>query len=563
MSGIIPFILAFFLLWIPLPVRAFTITDDPQYIVMNIASVNELDWAVPEEVWQSSVKPNIVSYVREIKSSLPNGTDMRKSAWSTLLEYMNYPMDTPSPESVYVIKARRIMEIAEEENLPVFMPLNGFQWWDELPELYNWWDPDGTHTPQAFFSRQKTKDFRQRFVSGYDPDNRWNVEWSDYRTPMQLNWRNWGGGGFRLAPPPDILKHRRAKRTYRDVLDARFMAIVTQISSVADRWQREGKGYLFAGISLGTEVSLNASVTRSDEFVPYGYRAAQDLVCPVREPECGNTSPLSAERLRYARQDALQSYLFDLSYIAHAKGIPKQRVYTHVYADTYAGNPRFEKYADAAFTPFARPGISLYGSATNPMGLTQWTQALSDQSYPAWGALEYSAGNTYGAWATGLEQTMDNAVQPARILVIYNLREHRGTPAMAALRDFIPAAPARPCILPEILPDTPDGAENPDNLSWRYVPADTAPNVGRVWIHVTSVVTSFSVPIQEKTYPVPDSLTSVAADTVPYGTHDWYVETEGCGGKKQYSEPRTITMKAHFLNIGPVNWIIKTLKRLQ
>ena len=39
------------------------------------------------------------------------------------------------------------MEIAEEEDLPVFMPLNGVQWWDEQPELWNYWDKDGNQIP--------------------------------------------------------------------------------------------------------------------------------------------------------------------------------------------------------------------------------------------------------------------------------------------------------------------------------------------------------------------------------------------------------------------------------
>ena len=75
------------------------------------------------------------------------GNDTRRLAWSALLEYMNFPKDTPSSESKYAIQARRIMEIAEEEDLPVFMPLNGVQWWDEQPELWNYWDKDGNQIP--------------------------------------------------------------------------------------------------------------------------------------------------------------------------------------------------------------------------------------------------------------------------------------------------------------------------------------------------------------------------------------------------------------------------------
>lgn len=551
------------LLFIPHTAYAYTITRDPQYVVINLASENELDWAAPESTWQSSVKPQIVKSVREIKSLFPMGTQNRKLAWSTLMEYMNFPMDTPGPQSVYVIKLHRILEIAEEENLPVFLPLNGFQWWDELPELYNWWDPDGTHTSQAFFARQHSPDFRERFIKGYNPENKWNVEWQDYETPMKLNWRNWGGGGFRLAPPPNILSHSRSTHTYRQVLEGRLTAILTELKTTLTRWQNEGKEDLFAGISLGTEVSLNASVTSSDEFIPYGYRAAQDLLCPVGEPTCGTKNSWTKNTLRLARQDALQSYLFDMSRIARNSGLPKQRVYTHVYADAYAGNPRFEKYADSAFTPFARPGISLYASATNPFSLSQWAEAMKAQYYPAWGALEFGIGNSYTSWAQGLASTFDNAASQAKLIDVYNLREYRGTQAIPAIAAFLKQeVKPNTCMLPEIIPVTTDRIQNPGRLEWRYVPSDTS-GIESLTIHIINELVSFSAPIQESISQLPKDATSVSASSIPFGTHDWYIEAVGCQHtKKQFSEPRTITMKATFGNILPIQWLIRTLKRL-
>src|SRR5260221_361846 len=175
----------------------FTPADDPQYVVMNFSTINELNWAVPEDEWQKTVKPQVLEQINELRAALPQGEQQQgsaqhKLAWSTLMEYMNFPLDKPSENSPYAIKMRRILEISDEENLPIFVPLNGFQWWDQLPELYNWWDSDGTHTDPKFFARQKNPtDFKQRFIAGYDPGNIWNVEWQDWQTPMKLNYRNW------------------------------------------------------------------------------------------------------------------------------------------------------------------------------------------------------------------------------------------------------------------------------------------------------------------------------------------------------------------------------------
>lgn len=554
------------MLALPRMAFAYTITRDPQYIVINLSTINELNWAAPEDEWQQTVKPQVVKAVEEIKRTWPPGSNERKLAWSTLMEYMNFPMDVPGAQSVYAVKMRRILEVAEQENLPVFVPLNGFQWWDELPELYNWWDPDGTHTPAVFFARQKSKDFKERFIRGYNPDNKWNVEWQDFQTPMQLNWRNWGGGGFRLAPPPNILQHAHAGLTYRTVVEERFAAILHELIPTVERWQQDGKEDLFAGISLGTEVSLNASVTRGDEFIPYGYRAVQDLLCPNDAPSCGNSRTWSSETIRQARQDALQSYMFDLSLIARRMGLPKQRVYTHVYADTYSGSPRYEQYADSAFTPFARPGISLYQSATNPLGLPQWLLAMKAQYYPAWGTLEYSAGSSQGSWAMGLANTMAGSVSQAKLLDVYNMGEIRGTGAVPAIASFLASSSKKPpCELPEIIPETPDNSRNPQILGWRYVPEAGVSSISRLRFHFTSPLTSFSVPIQEKIFPLDAGTRTLTVGDLPYGDHDWYIEAVGCSDmKKQFSEPRTIHIeRATFMNIIPIDWIIRTLKRLK
>ena len=531
---------------------------------MNLASVNELNWAAPEEEWQSIIKPQVVKDIGEIKATLPAGTQNRKLAWSTLMEYMNFPLDTPSETSIYAIKMRRILELAEEQNLPVFIPLNGFQWWDELPELYNWWDPDGTHTPQSFFARQKTKDFRERFIKGYNPENKWNVDWQNFTTPMQLNVRNWGGGGFRLAPPPNLLRHTRTKLTYRDVLESRLQVILQELATKLSEWEKEGKQELFVGISLGTEISLNASVTTSDEFKPYGYRAVQDLLCAASDPTCGTTKNFSASTITKARQDALQSYLFDLSLLTRAAGLPKQRVYTHVWADIYSGSPRFEKYGETAFTPFSRGGISLYGSATNPFALPQWLEAMRTQYYPAWGAVEYSTDKVYSSWSQGMENTLNSAISPAKVVVIYNLREHRNTPAIPALASFLRVDPKVSCSLPEIIPETPDDIQNPDTLQWRYVPQSDAKNIEKLTLHVSSVHTTFGANIQDHTYTLSPDVAETTAENIPYGSHDWYIEAIGCQGiKKQFSEPRIVNVQANFLNILPLDWIFRTLRRLR
>jgi hypothetical protein len=515
-------------------VHAVTITEDPQFIVMNFSTINDLDWTVPEAKWNSEVKPVILQELHDLEKALPKGTDKRKLAWSTLEEYMNYPMDTPSKDSAYAIKMRRILEIAESEDLPVFLPLNGFQWWDELPELYNWWDPDGTHTPEAFFKRQKTKDFKERFIKGYNPDNKWNVEWQDYQTPMQLNSRNWGGGGFFLAPPPNLLQNTRAKNTYRDVLEARLRILLEVLDDKLNVWEQEKKLYLFAGLTIGTEVSLNASVS-PDEFNPYGYRGIQDLLCPNINPTCGTEQKWSFPILDQARQDVLKGYLSDLSEIAVSYGIPKQRIYTHVWAETEPGSPNYATYAPAAFNLYSRPGLSLYGFSQDPYALPQWRDALKNNGYPAWGGVEFSIDKVFSLWQKGLNNTFNSNPTPAKIIAIYNWSENKNTEAIPALKQFLDSEPKTPdCELPEIIPQDKNFSYAPKELSWNLLGLNT--KIQTSYIHMYQGLTiSDNLPQSRK--GLESNTTTYSTVGINPGNHTWLIEDYGCGVMHQFSQP--------------------------
>ena len=533
--GSVFFLLNFVLTALATQARAFTITSDPQYIVMNFSEINELNWAAPEEEWQSTIKPKILNQLRQLKTALPPGTINRKLAWSTLQEYMNTPMDAPSTDSYYVKKIRRILEITEEENLPVFLPLNGFQWWDEMPELYNWWDPDGTHTPAIFFNRQRTKDFKQRFIAGYNPNNQWNVEWQNFTTPMKLNYRNWGGGGFRLAPPPNLVSP-----TYQTVQKGRLSAIVTELVTVLNRWQQEGKSELFAGITIGTEISLNASATPKDEFEPYGYRSMQDLLCPQNQPTCGTTTHWKQSDLERYREAVVQTYLNDFTRLASRMGIPKQRIYTHVWSESEPGDPRYTNYANAAFTLYSRPGMSFYGHAENPLSFSLWENALTKNGNPSWGAVEYSAGTSEESWKKGLTNTLDSQT-PAKVLVIYNWTQHKDTGAIPALTTELKKIPIEPlCAIPEVLPMDPNGMVGSE-IHWQLFPNQgTSGTIESLKLHMSPGLT----PTKTSEQAIESVLGKTSATlSIPSGVYSWYLELSGCNGtRKTTSEPRTLVV---------------------
>lgn len=537
---------------------AFSITSDPQYLVMNFSEINELNWAVPESQWQTEIKPKILDQLHQFKQALPPGTSQRKLAWSTLQEYMNIPLDTPSESSPYVMKMRRILEISEQENLPVFLPLNGFQWWDELPELYNWWDPDGTHTPAVFFKRQRTPDFKDRFIRGFNPENKWNVEWQTPTQPMTLNWRNWGGGGFRLAPPPNLFPHSRTFLTYRKVQKERFIALITTLLSTIHRWEKEGKGDLFAGMTIGTEVSLNASITPKDEFEPYGYRSTQDLFCSKDKPIC----TISPEQLSQARQKVVSQYLQDLARTATLLGIPKQRIYTHVWGEAKQGESKFENYAQSAFNPYARPGMSFYGYAEDPFSLPVWKSAMEQHGNPSWGAVEYSAEKTERVWQKGLTNIFHPpSTPPAKIITIYNWTEHKDTPAMKAIAIILRNSSSNTqCSIPEILPTTSNYSVT-QTFSWDYLPIEPPT---RFSPKLEFIATLGLLPaLQENNMKELDiSVQNTTLSDLKPGVYTITLKLTGCGGKRvNLSEPRTIVIPVQLPQNDTPAWVRFILER--
>src|SRR3989339_810582 len=292
------FYLLFSILFLCHPVSAFQVSSDPQYIVINFSDTfHFLNWSAPEKIWQETIKPKAQARLRNIKTLLTSGENKdRQLAWSTLLEYMNYPMDTTSDYSPYVIRVRRIMELAEEENFPVFIPLNGVQWWDELPELWNWWDYDGNQITgctnadyeKCPFKKLRDPEYRNRFIKGYNPDNKWNVDWQDWSTPMKFAIRNWGSGDIYVAPSPNLANQTNVSSSFVSIQKKRYEKIIKTISDKLNLWEKESKDNLFAGLSIGTEVTLNGALKPGDsEFKPYGYRAIQDIYCPVNDKECG------------------------------------------------------------------------------------------------------------------------------------------------------------------------------------------------------------------------------------------------------------------------------------
>lgn len=539
-------IFLFFLIIPPQSLYAFEIAEDPQYVVINFSdSFHLLNWYAPEKEWKTKIKPKAVQRLRNMRALLTTGnTKDRRLAWSTLLEYTNYPLDTISDSSPYIIRIKRMMELAEEEDFPIFIPLNGVQWWDELPELWNWWDPDGNQTPgctnddygKCAFAKLRNPVYRKRFIKGYNLDNKWNVDWSDWNTPMKFGTRNWGSGDILVAPSPNIVGNKKkVKATFANLQKSRYEAIIKTISSTLTRWETEKKQYLFAGISIGTEVTLNGALKSGDnEFRPYGFRAIQDTFCPQNTPTCGTEKNWSALELDTMRREIIHTYFNELSRTANVLGVPKQRVYTHVWSEAEPGETLYTNAIASSVTYFSRPGMSIYGKALNPLEFSLLKNMVIENGFPAWAAPEFAPLiRDDVSWHTALVNTLDNSVAPAKLIDVYNETDILRTPAIPQLKDSLMETPLQPqCLVDESVAITKSFTTNPQSLEWRFLGSQEKGEKNSVILwDVNTVPSKKNTNLHE--YSVgSEALSFDLPNTLKRGFYYWAVKRSGCEGDK-------------------------------
>ncbi|MBI4580669.1 MAG: hypothetical protein HY718_13255, partial [Planctomycetes bacterium] len=122
---------------------------------------------------------------------------------------------------------------ATEADVPLFMCLDGQNWWRNRPDLWNWWDPN---------------------LPGFNPANRMNVEWTDWGpgNAIKISWRNWG----------HQVRIRPAQNTFAPRVQAEVREKLGAGAAVIAKWYRslpKDRKYLFGGIKVGWEASINVN----------------------------------------------------------------------------------------------------------------------------------------------------------------------------------------------------------------------------------------------------------------------------------------------------------------
>jgi hypothetical protein len=357
----------------------------------------------------------------QVKRALPDVPGGRiRIGVSYIFSYLRAPSD-----EVLLVSLRGVLQLAEETDTPVLIQIDGENWWDARPDLWNWWDAS---------------------LPGYDPANRENVEWSGWspNDALKIAWRNWGRQ-LRVRPPPNLMSLR-----YRQECHAK-MALLIPV--VLDWWKAlpVEQMELFVGLKVGWESSIGVNAwyypngnellnkpasedpttgLKSDQppargVAPIGYAA-------VKTTGIRNTGELTEADLA----EVVQRHLDDLCREAAQLGVPRERLFTHV-----GGWKEGELLYQTAVNEFSCPGWSFYHHAAHPHKDVGVQTALKRSDARWWAATEwlFQGPKEVEPWRTALESTL--ADRRCRYVCIFNWEDIRdNAAALEAIRQTVAAS---------------------------------------------------------------------------------------------------------------------------
>ncbi len=357
----------------------------------------------------------------EIRREFPlNSASRIQPGIAAIFSYLGHPRDQVEK------RLREFLRLSAEHQMPVVVQLDGENWWQARPDLWNWWDPARP---------------------GYAASNRWNVEWTGWSPDdaIKIAWRNWGRQ-LRVLPPPNLMSPRYREACHEEM--RRLIPIVLE-------WWRDlppANKHQLIGIKLGWESSIgvnawyypngNALLDQPSEQDPVtGLKASQVPDRGVQQIGYAAVSTAGLRREGAVTEadlaEVVRRHLDDLCSVAARLGVPREKLFTHV-----AGWKEEERLYGTAVNEFSCPGWSFYSHAADPRQDQGVQKALAESDAPHWAAVEwlFQGPAAEKPWRDAVSKTLD--APRLRYLCIYNWEGIRDKPpVLAALRQVFQKTP--------------------------------------------------------------------------------------------------------------------------
>jgi hypothetical protein len=304
-----------------------------------------------------------------------------KGDGKTRLLGFGLPNPTYELEEQLPSRIRGAFAAARKHDMAVMLHFDFHLAWKQRPDLWNWFDPK---------------------KPGYNPDNKYNVEWHGWEgPPNKVHYLN--HGVLERLPPNMCLT---SKRTRAEVTRIVSKVIGPVLREEIAMLKAEGKEALFVGVLVGSEPSIDDYSKPDPERTrmmkedgvpagPLGYRALLDR---------GFTANHPPEDFRTTLATIIQETIaFWCEQFVNA-GIPSKKLYPHVAAP--APIEIMNAPIWTAFNKYSRPGWTTYPVEVLGASFKAIYEELDKHGNPAWAGVEANAGipgsvvdwETYLAW---------------------------------------------------------------------------------------------------------------------------------------------------------------------
>jgi hypothetical protein len=317
---------------------------------------------------------------------------------------------------------RHAFAFARQHDLAVMLHFDFHVEWSNRPDLWNWFDPK---------------------KPGYSPDNRRNVEWFGWDgPPARARYLNWGE--TQRMPPPMCFTSKAVRAEWtRLIRDVIAPALKKELALL----EREGKGYLFAGVLVGSEPTFD-NYTHTDpetakmvaaDGAPTGQLGYRTLL------DRGYSKDHPPAEIHQALGETIQETVAFWCKAFVQAGLPARKLYPHIPAGSSL--EMTSAPAGAAFNAWSRPGWSTYPVGPLQQNFQPLYDALKKHGSPPWGGVEANVGfpgalidwESYLAWHYnhGAALVAINTGATGKELPAMLEKSAFGPEALAAYRKFL------------------------------------------------------------------------------------------------------------------------------
>lgn len=270
------------------------------------------------------------------------------------------------------IVVREAFRVAEKRNVAVYFAIETHYIWDARPDLWNYFDPKRP---------------------GYDPANKNNVEWMDWKgTPHPNRYLDWGKP---QKLPPHMCYNCPA--ILSEVTRLASQVLAPPIRKGIEDLRKTDREYLFAGMTVGSEPSLD-DYSRIETVNPALARLMEQNRAPKVRLGYNALTKAGYSEINPPRDYSQALAEINRDFIAFwAKafvqaGLPKTRLYTHAAANAGAvGSPTVE-FTNApawiAYNDYSRMGWTTYPDGPLAKDFSLLYVELAKHGHPHWGGTE-------------------------------------------------------------------------------------------------------------------------------------------------------------------------------